>query len=118
MSIDLGAMNLPPTPEKPANAILARVDAGRMTMPEELAGTRLTLSESKPERLPQLRFTVLVGCAGLLVGALAATVGAYFVPTRKEPVAHVKPDQVRSLAVLPLENLVGDTGPGVSWPMA
>ena len=92
----------PAHPETPANAIFEIAPAERLP---ELAGTRLALSESKPERLRQLRFTVLVGCAGLLVGALAATVGAYFVSLANEPVAHVKPDQVRSLAVLPLENL-------------
>ena len=53
----------------------------------------------------QFRFVGLVGVVGLLIGALLASGVAYFVFRSNEPAAHVRPDQVRSLAVLPLENL-------------
>ena len=58
----------------------------------------------RPVRASILSNTIFVGSAGLLVGALLASTVAYFVSKSNQP-AHVKPEQVRSLAVLPLENL-------------
>jgi TolB-like protein/DNA-binding winged helix-turn-helix (wHTH) protein/Tfp pilus assembly protein PilF len=49
--------------------------------------------------------TILVGFAGLFAGAMLTSAASYFVFKANQPVAHIKPEQVRSLAVLPLENL-------------
>jgi DNA-binding winged helix-turn-helix (wHTH) protein len=58
-----------------------------------------------PAPVIQFRFVVLVGVVGLLVGAFLASGIAYFALRSNDPAVHVRPDQVRSLAVLPLENL-------------
>lgn len=67
------------------------------------AGATAAPRESARRMMP--RTFALIGLAGLLGGVLLASAGAYFVYQARARAAHVKPDQVRSLAVLPLENL-------------
>jgi TolB-like protein/DNA-binding winged helix-turn-helix (wHTH) protein/Tfp pilus assembly protein PilF len=88
--------------EKPANAIFEVVAIEKAPEP---AVTGAASAESRQAPARMLRNSVLAGCAGLLVGALMALAAAYFVYRPNQSTAHVKADQVRSLAVLPLENL-------------
>ena len=71
----------------------------------ELPAAIMVGAELRRGPIIQFRFVGLVGVVGLLIGALLASGLAYFVFRSNEPAAHVRPDQVRSLAVLPLENL-------------
>jgi TolB-like protein/DNA-binding winged helix-turn-helix (wHTH) protein/Tfp pilus assembly protein PilF len=87
---------------KPANSIF---EIAEIPKAPELLVAGQPSAESRPVRPQILSNTVLVGCAGLVVGALLAMAVAYFAFRANQPSAHVKPDQVRSLAVLPLENL-------------
>src|SRR5579863_3502561 len=91
-----------PQLEKAASNVVALTPNA---VPSEVPITITTAAASKPRTITQFRMLLLVGLVGLLVGALVASGIAYFVLRPNEPAAHARPEQVRSLAVLPLENL-------------
>lgn len=62
-----------------------------------------TMPLSKPGR--SLRTQWFFGVAGMCAGALLALGTAYFIGRSANRTAQTRPDQVRSLAVLPIENL-------------
>ena len=98
----LGTEESTSRPDKPANTIF---EIASIDKTPELVGSIAAPAGSNLVRPWPLRSAILVGCAGLMIGALMASTVAYFVYKSNEPVPHVKPDQVKSLAVLPLENL-------------
>ena len=87
------------TPE-PARAGTAAPSEPGHTVPvtAEAAATR-----SAPFR--HLRSWTFIGFASLLIGAVLAAAGAYLAYQSRTRARQMRPDQVRSLAVLPLENL-------------
>ncbi len=91
-----------PHNEKPAISVSGITPNGALS---ELPVAITVGADPRRDPRTQLRVVVLVGVVGLLIGALLSSGVAYFVLRSNEPAAHVRPEQVRSLAVLPLENL-------------
>lgn len=98
-----------PPAEAPVSTPAATPILAELTAPhddhEDFPLQPATVAADPPAALLQQRKFAVIGLGGLFVGALLALAGGYFAYQARDRASAAKPEQVRSLAVLPLENL-------------